>query len=128
MNITRDDLLHSDWNTLFTRDPATFFEAVLINILWDMTPGKIDQRLIDRQKLIFMKWHEYYGANLRFDITAELSAKETPKLSTAYNNGHLAGQIHALRNLPIKRNGLGKVVDLKAVTELLNQLRAQNTK
>lgn len=125
MKITRDQLLSGDWNTLFTRDPATFFEAVLINILWnDQAPAKIDHELIARQKFIFERWHKYFESNLRHDIEKELGLVKS-KATADYQLGHLAGQIYALTNLPIKSGALGKSVDLRAVTELLRQLKAK---
>lgn len=73
MKITRDKLLESDFNTLFTRDPGTFFEAILINILWDKSPADIDQELVARQKYVFLKWHEYFGNALAEDTRKELA-------------------------------------------------------
>lgn len=125
VKITKDNLLGSDWNTLFTRDPDTFFEAVLINILWGKDGKDLDQAQIAKQRFIFEKWHEYYGANLRIDIENEIKAKLQPELDKAEARGNLAGRINALQNLPFKRSGLGKVVDINAVTELLRQLKAE---
>lgn len=126
MKITKEELLGSDWNTLMTRDPAMFFEAVLINILWDENNHRrIDHKLIERQKFIFLKWHEYFANNLRFDIEQEIKASLQPELDKAEAKGNLAGRINALQNLPFKRSGLGKVVDINAVTELLRQLKAE---
>lgn len=124
MKITRAQLLESDFDTLFTRDPATFFEAVLINILWDKTPASIDQAVLARQKLVFERWHKYFEANLRRDIEKELGLIKT-KATADYQNGYLAGQINALANLPMRNGALGKSVDLNKVTELLRQLKAQ---
>lgn len=126
MKITKDNLLSSDWNTLFTRDPATFFESVLINILWDEQAAgkKVDHELIARQKFIFEQWHKYFEANLRHDIEVELNLVKT-KATADYQNGHLAGQIYALTNLPLRNGALGKSVDLNKVTELLRQLKAE---
>lgn len=126
MKITKDQLLNSDWSTLFTRDPATFFEAVLINILWDEQAAgkKIDHELIARQKYIFERWHKYFEANLRHDLEQELGLVKT-KATADYQTGHLAGQIYALTNLPVKSGVLGKFVDLQAVTEMLRQLKAE---
>lgn len=113
-------LSDGDYTTLFTKDPMTFFEAVLINILWDKTPASINHELIARQKLIFEKWFKYHEANLYFDLE---SAADTIR-SEAYAAGHLAGRIHALTNIPIKRGALGKFVDISAVTEELRKLKA----
>jgi hypothetical protein len=125
MKVTKDQIKSGDWQTLFTRDPATFFESVLINILWDKSgAGKIDHELINRQRFIFERWHKYFEANLRADIEKELGLIKS-KATADYQNGHIAGQIHALTNLPIKAGALGKSVDLKAVTELLRQLKAE---
>lgn len=126
MKITKDQLLNSDWSTLFTRDPATFFEAVLINILWDEQAAgkKIDHELIARQKYIFERWHKYFEANLRHDIEKEVGLLKT-KATADYQTGHLAGQIYALTNLPIVNGALGKRVDLNEVTKILRQLKAK---
>lgn len=123
MKITRDKLLESDFNTLFTRDPGTFFEAILINILWDKSPADIDQELVARQKYVFLKWHEYFGNALAEDTRKELAKEYDPKLAQAHRNGELAGRIKALEELPFKRSGLGKTVDLLAVSELLKKLK-----
>lgn len=125
MKITKDNLLGSDWNTLFTRDPGTFFEAILINILWGKDGKDLDQHQIAKQRFIFEQWHEYYGTNLRFDIEQDIKAKLQPELDKANARGNLAGRINALQNLPMKRSGLSKTVDLIAVTELLRQLKAE---
>lgn len=126
MKITREQLLSSDWSTLFTRDPATFFEAVIINILWDKQApnGSIDYELVARQKFVFDRWFKYFETNLRRDLEQELGLIKT-KATADYQIGHLAGQIYALTNLPIKSGALGKSVDLRAVTELLRQLKAK---
>lgn len=125
MKITKEQLLSGDLSTLFTRDPNTFFEAVLINILWDNErPGQVDHELIARQRAIFERWFKFFETNLRHDIEKELELAKT-KATADYQNGHIAGQIYALTNLPIKSGALGKSVDLKAVTELLRQLKAQ---
>lgn len=125
MKITRDQLLSGDWSTLFTRDPATFFEAVLINILWDnQVPDKIDHELIARQKFVFERWHKYFESNLRHDIEQELGLAKT-KATADYQNGYVAGQINALTNLPLRNGALGKSVDLNKVTEILRQLKAK---
>lgn len=124
MKITRDKLLESDFDTLFTRDPGTFFEAILINILWDKTPADLDQELIARQQYVFEKWHEYFSVNLRQDIEKELAIAFEPIAGQAYRNGLLAGRIKALEELPFKRSGLGKTVDITEVTKILNKLKA----
>lgn len=126
MKITRDQLHNSDWSTLFTRDPATFFEAIIITLLWDKSKERqnLDYEEIERQKFVFARWHKYFEANLRHEIEQELGLVKT-KATADYQNGHLAGQIYALTNLPIKSGALGKSVDLKAVTELLRQLKAK---
>lgn len=125
MKITKPQLLDADLNTLFTRDPATFFEAILINILWDKEPSSIDHELVERQKLVFLKWHKYFGDSLHADIEKEYSSKEQAKLATSYEFGKRAGKIHALQNLPFKKGALGRTVDINAVTELLRKLKAQ---
>lgn len=125
MKITKDNLLGSDWNTLFTRDPGTFFEAILINILWGKDGKDLDQHQIAKQRFIFEQWHEYFAKNLRFDIEREIKASLQPELDKAEARGNLAGRINALQNLPMKRSGLSKNVDLIAVTELLRQLKAE---
>lgn len=126
MKITRDHLLSSDWHTLFTRDPATFFEAIIITLLWDKQApgGNIDHELIARQKFVFERWHKYFEANLRHDIEIELGLVKT-KATADYQNGYLAGQINALANLPMRNGALGKSVDLNKVTEILRQLKAK---
>lgn len=127
MKITRDQLKSGDFSTLFTRSPGTFFEGVLVNILWNGS-GPISKAMhdaIDRQKYIFLKWHEYFSINLRYEITQELAALEHAKIAGAYDKGHHAGRIEALSNLPVKSNMLGKSVDLNAVTELLRKLKAE---
>jgi hypothetical protein len=126
MKITRDQLLSSDWSTLFTRDPATFFEAVLINVLWDKQApaGNIDYELVGRQKFVFERWFKYFETNLRHDLEQELGLAKT-KATADYQAGHLAGQIHALTNLPIVNGAFGKRVDLTEVTKLLRQLKAK---
>jgi hypothetical protein len=125
MKLDRKNLLSADLNTLFTRDPNTFFEAVLINILWDNRApgGNIDQELVARQRFVFERWHKYFATNLRHDIEVELGLIKT-KATADYQTGHVAGQIHALTNLPIKSGAFGKSVDLTAVTALLKKLKA----
>lgn len=121
MKITKAGLLDTDKNTLFTRDPSAFFESVLINVLWGKDGATIDQEVIERQKLVFAKWHEYFAANLRTDIEKEL----TPQVLRANARGHLAGRIYALQNLPLKKTLVGQSIDIEAVTALLRQLKAQ---
>lgn len=124
MKITREKLLSSDWQTLFTRDPGTFFEAVLINILWDKEPGSIDHELVARQRFVFERWFKYHEGSLRMDIEKELKLAKT-KSGADWQWGFIAGQIHALANLPIKSGPLGKSVDLNKVTAILRQLKAK---
>jgi hypothetical protein len=125
MKMTKGQLLSSDWNTLFTRDPGTFFEAVLINILWDNRApgGNIDQELVARQRFVFERWHKYFAANLRHDIEIELGLLKS-KATADYQNGHIAGQISALTNLPMKSGAFGKSVDLNKVAAELKRLKA----
>lgn len=120
MKLKRGQLLDSDYDTLFTKDPATFFESVLINILWDKTPGSIDQDTVARQKQIFLKWHEYFKASHRTDIEREIANK-------IFAEAHRAGQVYALAALPFTDKGfglLGKTVDLIAVSDKLKELKA----
>lgn len=126
MKITRRDLLASDINTLFTRDPGTFFEAILINILWDKSPEDLDPDVIARQRYVFEKWHEYYANSLAEDTKQALSAAYEPKLREAYLHGEKAGRMAALQELPFKKSGFGKVVDLTEVTRILNQLKGDS--
>lgn len=123
VKITRKQLLESDYDTLFTRDPGTFFEGILINILWDKVPGSVDQEVVARQRFVFEKWHKYFAANLRIDIEKELELAKA-KQTADYQNGHIAGQIHALTKLPMKNGAFGKSVDLAAVTATLKELKA----
>jgi hypothetical protein len=132
MKITRDQLLGSDFKTLFTHDPATFFEGVLINILWVDEPKSVDMALVERQRHVFIKWLEYYTANLKTDYRKEVVSGMNEATRAAIKDvadmseraGFLRGQIHALHNLPIKKNMLGKTVDLMAVADNLRQLKA----
>lgn len=128
MKITRDKLLESDLNTLFTRDPGTFFEAILINLLWDNEPSSIDQELVARQRFVFERWHEYYREYLIDDAKKILAKEYEPKLQRAYRNGELSGRIKALEELPVKKSGFGKIVDLIAVADTLKQLKAVEPK
>jgi hypothetical protein len=123
MKITRDKLLSADLDTLFTRDPSTFFEALLINILWDKEPSSVDQELVARQRVIFDRWFKYFEANLRIDIEKELGIVKA-KATADYQAGHVAGRIHALTNLPLRNGALGKSVDLTKVAAELKKLKA----
>lgn len=123
MKITRDSLLASDMNTLFTRDPNTFFEAILINILWDKTAASIDHDLIARQRAVFERWFKYFEGNMRIDIEKELGLAKA-RQTADYQTGHIAGQIHALTNLPLRNGALGKNVDLTKVAAELKRLKA----
>lgn len=124
VKITKEQLKSGDWNTLFTRDPGTFFEGVLINILWnEQAPGKVDHELIARQKFIFERWFTYFETNLRHDLEKELGLLKS-KATADYQNGYIAGQINALANLPIRHGALGKSVDLNKVAAELKRLKA----
>lgn len=133
MKITRDDLLDSDFNTLFTHDPATFFEGVLINILWVDDPKSVDMALVERQRHVFLKWLQFYTENLKIDyrkqvvegMNAATKAAIADVATMSERQGFLRGRIHALHHLPIKKNMLGKTVDLMAVAEQLRRLKAQ---
>jgi hypothetical protein len=124
VKITKEQLKSGDWSTLFTHDPGTFFEGVLINILWnDQAPGVVDHELIGRQKFIFERWFKYFETNLRHDLEKELGLLKT-KATADYHNGYIAGQINALANLPMRNGALGKSVDLNKVTAELKKLKA----
>lgn len=123
MKMTRKDLRPSDVNTLFTRDPGTFFESILINILWNKDASSIDHDVIARQRVVFDRWFKYLEASLRRDVEAELGAVKA-KGTADYQNGYLAGQIHALSKLPIHHGLFGQSVDLTKVAEELRKLKA----
>jgi hypothetical protein len=121
MKITREQLLESDYDTLFTHDPGTFIEIIIINLLW-AEKGKNEAEVIERQRFVFEKWLQYYSDNLRQDIVAELGSDKNEAANT-YQNGFIAGQIHALTSLPMKKSLLTQYVDLIAVAETLRQLK-----
>jgi hypothetical protein len=123
MKINKDQLLANDWSTLFTQDPNTFFEAILINILWDKKPGSIDPQVVEKQRYIFERWFKYYALALRQDIEKEVGALEA-QASADFQNGYISGQIAALSNLPMLNGAFGKRVDLIAVTKELKKLKA----
>lgn len=123
MQVTKDDLRSADLKTLFTHNPATFFEAVLINILWDKTPASINHEVIARQRLVFDSWFNHFETSLRADIEKELKLIKHAGI-TQFDLGFLRGQIHAIKNLPFKDGTFGKSVDLKKLAEILRQLKA----
>jgi hypothetical protein len=121
-------IIGSDYQTLFKKDPAAFFEAVLINILWDKEPSSVDMALVERQKRIFLKWLEFYAK----DIADRLDDRNQATMEVAYEaakrHGHKVGQIYALANLPMKKSILGPYVDLIQVAETLRKLKAEEPK
>jgi hypothetical protein len=131
MQITRENLLESDFDTLFTRDPSTFFESILINILWDKEPKSVDMEVVTRQRYVFLKWLEYSFANQREEIISDQTLRNQiigelmAAAPASYDAGFLAGQIHALTTLPVKKTMMSKTVDLIAVSEQLRKLKAQ---
>lgn len=125
MKITRDNLLASDYDTLFTRDPGTFIEAIIINLLWaDKDNVRTEAETIERQRYVFEKWLEYYTKNIREEIVTEFGINKAKDTKT-YRDGHIAGQIHALSTLPMKKSLLTKYVDLIEVANILRQLKAK---
>lgn len=123
MKITRNQLLANDYDILFTHDPGTFIEAIIINLLW-AKGNEVEAETIERQRYIFEHWIQLYSANLREDILQELGEDKT-LVDRNYQNGYLAGQIHALSTLPMKKSVISTYVDLIAVSEKLRTLKAE---
>lgn len=121
MKISKQKLLESDLETLYTCDPDAFFEAILINILWNGDSSVIDHDTLARQKLVFHRWFRFYESSLKAEYDAAISSKNT----YFYDCGFKNGQIKALNTLPFKKSVTrGKIVDLVAVAARLKELKA----
>jgi len=128
MQLTKQQLSDSDYDTLFTRDPATFIEAIIINLMW--AKDSSDQAtIIATQKHLFESWLRFYSTNLREHVLvierAAVASSEAERIAQAEARGELRGRIAALENLPMKKSLLSQYVDLVAVSAMLHELKAQ---
>lgn len=121
MKLSRKKLLDSDYDTLFTRNPGHFIEAIIINIMW--AKGKeTEAEVIERQRLVFEKWLGFYTNHISIEATSGAAMQQT------IADAERRGKIEALTNLPIKKGRLSNYVDLLEVSNILRQLKALEPK
>lgn len=127
MRLTRQDLLPSDYETLFTQDPDKFFETVLYTLLWKIPRNiPIQADLVDQQKEVFNRWFGHYRDRLKSEIAQEFRTSRAHEIAKSYCEGHLQGRIDALVKLPIHKGFIGQKVDLTEVASLLHKLKIRN--
>jgi hypothetical protein len=123
VKITRGQLIDSDYETLFTRDPKSFIEAIVINLMW-AKGNETEMAIIERQRYLFEEWLKLYTVAIKEDAHAEHAAREQDNRQAVARTAFIKGQIAALSTLPLKKNKINQeVVDLARVTSELKTLR-----
>lgn len=121
MKLNRKKLLESDYDTLFTRNPGHFIEAIIINLMW-AKGTETEAETIARQRQVFERWLAFYSDHIRTEATG------TAEMKRLIAEAERRGKIHALSHLPIKKSVLSNYVDLIEVANILRQLKAKEPK
>lgn len=120
----KDELLTAaDWDTLFTKDPARFIEALVTNILYAAEGDK--EVILNRQRLVFEKWLALYNQAYRDVIAKSVSTSYAQRQALAVRQAEQRGRIAALSSLPLKKSLLKQTVDLEGVVSLLRELKQE---
>lgn len=123
MNAAAIKLTDSDYSTLFKNDPETFFEALIINLFWqDTEVPKINSEIVNKQKLIFLKWLRLYRTS-EVEKLMNGTVKEMTKgaAEMAYEVAYKQGRLETLINLPTKGK-FTKKIDIAEVNKLIKEL------
>lgn len=111
----------SDYETLFTKDPAYFIEAILINVT--LSDNAVS---IEKQKEIFLKWIGFYANSVREEAKAEFSRGSALRMLEERNEGKREGMLYAFTHLPFKPSLIGPdKIDMVKVQQVIKKLKAQ---